>query len=128
MTLHTRILQMSCALALFGWQHMNAQPIEVFGGYTIGKMKPENDSNRATLNGWNSSITGYLTPRFGVTADFAGLYGAANPAVTLTDASVASTSVSSVTVRQYSFMAGPQFRLLRKERFESSIRALFGGA
>ncbi len=74
------------------------------------------------MHGWNTTITGYPAARFGITADFAGYYGDARTAAS--DSSGSPTS----GIHQYSFMAGPQFRLFRKERFETSLRAVFGGA
>jgi hypothetical protein len=111
---------MSCALALIGFQHMNAQSTEVFGGFTTGQMKPEG-TDQPTMNGWNASFTRYVTPRFGITGDVAGYYGTAHP----TDSNGTSNPLD---LRQYSFMAGPQFRLLHTQRFDTSVRALFGGA
>ena len=122
MTFHFRMLLMSCAVALFGVQHAAAQSVEVFGGYTITNMRPEQTFNRTSMNGWNTSITGYPTSRFGITADFAGFY------TTVNSTSDASASSQAVSLRQYSFMAGPQFRLVRTKRFETSFRAIFGGA
>ena len=96
-----------------------AQSVEVFGGYFVANMKPENSAlNRTTMNGWNTSITGYPTSRLGFTADFTGSYANVRP----------TSSNSDISLHQYSYMAGPQFRLLRKEHFEISTKALFGAA
>src|SRR5687768_3861472 len=121
MSLHIRVLLTSCAFALLALQQASAQPIEIFGGYAVARMKPENESNRATLNGWNTSLTAYPLYRVGITADFAGYYGTANPVVTMNANSPGTTSVGPISVRQHSFMAGPQFRIIRKERFQTSF-------
>jgi len=113
MSFHTRLLLLFCALALVA----SAQPVEVFGGYTLGKMKGEPDSNRSTMTGWNTSVTGYATSRFGLTADVAGFYG-----------ELAANGAEPVSARLYSFTVGPQVRLFRRARFETSVRALFGAA
>jgi hypothetical protein len=128
MSFHVRVLLTSSAFALLTLQQAAAQPVEIFGGYAVARMKPETESNRATLNGWNTSITAYPTYRVGITADFAGYYATANPVFIVNGNSPSTAIVGPVSVRQYSFMAGPQFRLLRKERFETSFKALFGGA
>lgn len=121
MTISTRMLLMSCAALLFGTELTTAQSVEVFGGYFVANMKPENtDFNRTTMNGWNTSITGYPTSRLGFTADFTGSYANAQP--------LANGSLSDVSIHQYSYMAGPQFRVIRRERFETSFKALFGAA
>ena len=107
------------ALAICAAQIAAAQPLEVLGGYTIGKMKSDNYATHDTMNGWNTSIAGYPTSRLGIAVDMAGFYST----VQTTDG-----SLPAVTVRQYSFMAGPQLRLFRTRRFETSFRALIGGA
>ena len=112
-------------LATAGSQLLTAQTVELFGGYTATKMKPENSSHLA-FNGWSSSITGYPTKRFGLTADFAGVYGSVAPS--LSTSTGATTNMPSVNVRQYSFLAGPQIRLLTREKFSTSFRALVGAA
>ena len=117
MLFHSRMFLMSCTLALSSLPHLSAQSVEVFGGYTLGNIKPQETLNRNTTNGWNTSITGYPRSRFGLTADFAGAYATVN-----------NDGAPSVDARQYTFMAGPQVRLFRKERFETSVRALVGGA
>jgi hypothetical protein len=123
-----RALLLSGTLALLGLQQLTAQTYEVFGGYTLGKMKPEEDVNLSKMSGWNTSFTAYPVSRFGLTADFAGYYGDAHPTVTGSEASGSTVNNPAVALRQYSFMAGPQVRLMRRSRFETSFKALFGGA
>src|SRR5262249_20864527 len=89
-------------------------------------MRPERDANRNTMQGWDTSITAYPTNRFGVTADFSGFYGSLNP--TITSSTGATTTLSSVDLRQYSFLGGPQVRLFRTKHFNTSVRALFGAS
>jgi hypothetical protein len=124
MTFSTRMFLMSCAAVLFGTELMTAQSAEVFGGYFVANMKPENTSfNRTTMNGWNTSITGYPTSRLGFTADFTGSYANTQPL-----ANASSGSGADISIHQYSYMAGPQFRVIRRDRFETSFKALFGAA
>ena len=119
MTSPFRMFLMSCALSVVGCQWVAAQSAEVFGGYFVANMKPENSAlNRTTMNGWNTSVTGYPTSRVGFTADFTGSYAHIRP----------ESSTSEVSVHQYSYMGGPQVRLFRADRFETSARALFGAA
>ena len=127
MTFHTRAFLLSCA-ALLGAQLIAAQSVEVFGGYFVANMRPENSSlNRTTMNGWNTSVTGYPTSRLGFTADFTGSYANVRPPSSVSS-NAAAASLSDVGIHQYSYMAGPQIRLIRKERFETSVKALFGAA
>jgi hypothetical protein len=124
---HVRVLVTSSAFALLALQQATARPIEVFAGYRDAAMKPVNDSNRSTLSGWSSSITLYPLYRLGITADFAGYYGTTSPTL-VANGNGAMVSLAPVSTRQHSFMAGPQVRLLRKSRFETSFRALVGTA
>lgn len=94
-----------------------AQPVDLFAGFTMAKMTPANESLRTTLNGWNSSVTVYKFNRLGFTADVAGQYGSTN-----------SATYGTINVHQHSLMAGPQIRLLSRQRFETSFKALFGAA
>jgi hypothetical protein len=118
MTFRIRLLTI-CCLALVGLHSVNAADVDVFGGYSVTKMRPENKDHQNTMSGWNTSITAYATKRFGVTADFAGFYSTAPEALTNSD---------QVNIRQYSFMAGPQVRLFHAGRLSTSFRAVFGGA
>ena len=110
-------ITMSCALAALSLQLASAQSNELFGGFTVGKMRSDTNTFEPTMNGWNTSLTHYFTPRLGGTVDVAGFYGSVRPAPATQD----------ISLRQYSFMAGPQFRLLHRDRFDTSLKALFGG-
>jgi hypothetical protein len=94
-----------------------AQKFEAFGGYSVTRMKTEKDFEPANTHGWNASFTAYPTSRLGFTTDVAGYYS-----------TLGHGSDPAVSLRQYTFMAGPQVRILRKERFETSFHALFGAA
>jgi hypothetical protein len=117
MTFRIRLLTISC-LTLAGLQFAQAADVEVFGGYSFTQMRPQ-DQSKNTMSGWNSTITAYGTSRLGLTADFAGFYGTAPTTI---------TNGNEADIRQYSFMGGPQVRLLQKGRFSSSVRAVFGAA
>src|SRR5262249_41584082 len=112
-----RLLTISC-LTIAGLQFAQAADVEVFGGYAVTQMKPQDQSSN-TMNGWNTTVTAYATKRLGLTADFAGFYATAPTAL---------TNGNEADLRQYSFMGGPQVRLLQKGRFSSSVRAVFGTA
>jgi hypothetical protein len=116
------MLILTCALTTAGVHEMAAQSLELFGGFKFANMRPEQDYNSVTMNGWNASATLYPTHRVGLTADFAGYYGTAQAPVSIVP------SQPDVTVRQYSFMGGPQIRLIHKGAFETSVKALFGAA
>src|SRR5262249_47908142 len=115
-----------CMAAFAGLQGLQAADVEVFGGYSMTRMRPDNGSNNENMNGWNSSVTAYTWSRLGFTADFAGYYGTTSGAHGLADGVLVTAPNSDI--RQYSFMGGPQVRLFRTQRIETSFRALFGGA
>lgn len=77
---------------------------EVFGGYTWAG---------GNFHGWNSSVTGNVTKRFGIVADFSGHYG--------------SELEGSILVKQdsHSFLFGPRFAFRRK-RVSPFVYAVFG--
>jgi hypothetical protein len=77
---------------------------EVFGGYSYAG---------GNFHGWNSSVTGNVTRRFGVVADFSGHYG--------------NELAGPIRVKQdaHSFLFGPRFTS-RGKRLSPFVYALFG--
>jgi hypothetical protein len=124
----TRALLTIGALSLLALPEAQSATVDVFGGYTLTPVKPADDFGRTALDGWNTSVTLYPHPWLGISGDLAGFYGAARPANAAGGGSSAETSAPPVRVRMYSFTAGPQIRLFRSRRLESSFKALFGGA
>lgn len=82
-----------------------AQTTELFTGYSWLSLRPTATADRNNLNGWHTTLSYFPTRRLGLAADFGGNYG---------------------TLDQHSFLFGPQLRLLRRARIETSFRALFG--
>jgi opacity protein-like surface antigen len=80
------------------------QKAEVFGGYSWAG---------GNFHGWNASLTGNITKRFGIVADFSGHYG--------------SELDGSVLVHQdaHSFLFGPRFSF-RGNRLTPFVYGLFG--
>lgn len=77
---------------------------ELFGGYSWAG---------GNFHGWNASVTGNITKRFGIVADFSGHYG--------------SELDGSVLIKQdaHSFLFGPRFSF-RGKRLTPFVYALFG--
>jgi opacity protein-like surface antigen len=77
---------------------------EVFGGYTWAG---------GNFHGWNSSVTGNVTKRFGIVADFSGQYG--------------NELEGSILVKEdaHSFLFGPRFSF-RGKRLTPFVYALLG--
>lgn len=82
----------------------NVPKAEVFGGYSWAG---------GNFHGWNSSVTGNVTKRFGIVADFSGHYG--------------NELEGSILVKKdaYSFLFGPRFSA-RGKRLTPFVYALFG--
>lgn len=78
---------------------------EVFGGYSWAG---------ANFHGWNASVTGNITKRFGIVADFSSHYG--------------SELEGSILVKKYahSFLFGPRFSFRRGKRVTPFVYALLG--
>jgi opacity protein-like surface antigen len=78
--------------------------VELFGGYSWAG---------GNFHGWNSSVTGNVTKRFGIVADVSGQYG--------------SELEGSVRVKQdaHSFLFGPRFSF-RGKRLNPFLYALLG--
>ena len=78
--------------------------VEVFGGYSWAG---------GNFHGWNSSVTGNVTKRFGIVADFSGHYG--------------NEFEGSILVKQdaHSFLFGPRYSF-RGKKFTPFVYALFG--
>jgi hypothetical protein len=91
---------------------------DVFVGGSYMRAAAGPSLGSTNLGGWNVAVTHYFTPLLGFTADFDGDYGHAS----LSN----SQFVANPFVYQHLFLAGPQIRWIRKERFSSSIRLLAG--
>jgi opacity protein-like surface antigen len=92
------VLTLSSAMA------QEAPRAEVFGGYSWAG---------GNFHGWNASVTGNITKRFGIVADFSGHYGSEvdGPLLIHEDA--------------HSFLFGPRFAF-RGKRLTPFVYALFG--
>jgi hypothetical protein len=92
---------------------------ELFGGFGFTIANPETPLARQNMNGWVGSAAGYLNHWFGVGAEFSGQFGSipAPSGVTAPD----------LSFKEYSYLAGPQFRYLNTARVQSSFRLMVGG-
>lgn len=74
-----------------------------------------NDEPFKNLNGFNLAATAYLTPRFGLTADFSAHFKTENI-----------TSEVDARARSFNFLGGPQLRFTNSSRVTPFVRALAG--
>jgi len=100
---------------------------DLFGGVTLLRMKPGPDLARTGLAGWQAAVTLFpvagdgLVSRLGVAAEIV----QARRTPSLDDVQVPGTSVQFI---EHTFLVGPAFRIIRRERLTSNFRALFGVA
>lgn len=91
--------------------------IYVGGNYTRASTGLERDG--ANFGGWQAGSTHYFTPVWGLAFDALGIYGNAPQ-------SAAFNAFSEPQVRKHYFMAGPQIRWRRGNRWASSLRLVAG--
>jgi Outer membrane protein beta-barrel domain len=86
--------------------------VNIFGGYQFTHVALGHDINGFNLNGWNASLSGYLSRYFGVSADFSGNYG----------------SPFGVSNKTYTYLIGPVARFSNRSKMTPFGHVLFGGA
>jgi len=94
---------------------------EVYGGGGFTRFRPGGPLQHINESAWNGGFTDYLWGRIGLTADLRGYYGTAF--ITPNPYNIFKPSIS-----EYSFMAGPQYRFVRREHWAISAQALVGGS
>jgi hypothetical protein len=95
---------------------------EIYGGYTFTNANPEAPLPRTGMNGWNVGASGYATNWFGAGFEISGVFGSVDAP---TGSGVSGTALNT---KEYSYLVGPQFRFLDKERVQSSFKFMVGGA
>ncbi len=94
---------------------------EVYGGGGYTRFRPGGSLQHINESAWNGGFTDYLWGRTGITMDLRGYYGTAfippNP-----------YNIFRPSINQYTFMAGPQYRFVRREHWAISAQALLGGS
>ncbi len=93
---------------------------EVFGGWSYAKANPESTLPRSSMNGWVGSASGYANHWFGVGFEIAGQFGSI-------PAPSSASGAPNLSSKEYSYMAGPQFRFINKKQVQSSLRLMVGG-
>jgi hypothetical protein len=105
---------------------------EIAGGLGALRFEPGPLLRRDNQLEWTMNGTYYLTPAYGIVADVRGNYGDVklnNPTCTGVSPNVTCTpSIGAVhpLVTEYTFMAGPQWRFYRKEKYAISAHVLAG--
>jgi hypothetical protein len=92
---------------------------ELYGGFGFTIANPETPIARQNMEGWVGSATGFPREWFGVGVEISGQFGHIPAPSGIT--------APNLSFKEYSYMAGPQFRFLDKQRVQSSFRLLVGG-
>jgi hypothetical protein len=102
-------------------QDTYSHKFEVYGGGGFTRFRPGASLQHINESAWNGGFTDYLWGRLGLTADLRGYYGTAfippNP-----------YNIFKPSIDQYTFMAGPQYRFLRREHWAIGGQVLVGAA
>ncbi len=102
-------------------QDTYSHKFEVYGGGGYTRFRPGGPLQHINESAWNGGVTDYFWPRLGITVDLRGYYGTAF--ITPNPYNIFKPSIS-----EYTFMAGPQYRLVRREHWAISGQVLVGGA
>lgn len=94
--------------------------IPVTGGLTAGGTLVTPNRGRTDSIGWNSSMSFYFTPRFGLTGDVSGVWRRENQTY-LGEPYRAQLEI-------YNFLAGPQWRFVNASRWTPYVRGMAGVA
>jgi hypothetical protein len=102
-------------------QDTYSHKFEVYGGGGYTRFLPGAALQHINESAWNGGFTDYLWGRLGLTADLRGYYGTA---FTYTGP----YNIFKPSISEYAAMAGPQYRLVRREHWAISGQVLVGGA
>ena len=94
---------------------------EVYGGGAYVRFRPGQSLQQLNEGAWNLGFTDYFRPRLGLTADVRGYYG--NAYVGLNPYNIFTPSIS-----EYTFMGGPQYRIISRIHWAISGQVLAGAA
>jgi hypothetical protein len=102
-------------------QDTYSHKFEVYGGGGYTRFRPGGSLQHINESAWNAGFTDYLRGKLGVTVDLRGYYGTAF--ITPNPFNIFKPSIS-----QYSFMAGPQYRLVAREHWAIGAQVLAGAS
>lgn len=100
-------------------QDIYTHKFELYAGGGYLRFRAGDSLQKVTEAAWNVGITEYIRPRLGLTLDARGYYGTAYTYNNV-------FQIFKPSISQYTFMAGPQYRVTRGARFATSVRVLAG--
>jgi opacity protein-like surface antigen len=111
-----------------GYSNLQAEGIPSQERNQTNSFDDEVFGERAGLHGVNAEITGYVTPRFGLTGDFS--YNQRSRSFTGTGSGTAggAATTGEIDTRVFQFMGGPSVRFPNETRVTPFLRSLFGVA
>ena len=92
---------------------------EVGVGYSTLNLEPGVEFDKTRMNGWYGSFAGYYNEWMGMAVDVSNQYGKGTPRAGFGE-------TTSVDLTHWSYLFGPEVRVVRTERFAVAPRALFG--
>ena len=107
-----------------------SRKVEAAFGGGFFRFQPGQTLRRATQVDWAASGAYYFTPKYAVVGDIRGNYGDASlPNYTTVNGVFSpNNGVYHPLITEYTFMAGPQWRFYRKERYAVSAHVMGGMA
>src|SRR5579885_2895598 len=108
-------------LALAVASQLSAQnnKAEIYGGYVYANVNPIAPLPKQSANGWVGSITGYATSWFGFGGEISAVFGDVGQEV---------GGGRALHAKQYSYLFGPQFRVVDSAKVQTGVKVLLGGA
>jgi hypothetical protein len=92
---------------------------ELFGGYAYAKAYPDPNLPKQSMSGWVGSATGYAGRWFGASVEISAGFG---------NISAPGVQAPALHFKEYSYLAGPQFRFVDTKKMQTSLKVLIGGA
>ncbi len=102
-------------------QDTYSHKFEIYGGGGYTRFRPGDSLQHINESAWNGGFTDYFRGRLGITGDLRGYYGTAF--ITPNEFNIFKPSIS-----QYTFMAGPQYRIVRMEHWAVGVQGLVGAS
>ena len=93
---------------------------ELYGGYAYARAYPDPNLPKQNMSGWVGSATGYANHWFGASVEISGGFGSIS--------APANVTAPPLHFKEYSYLAGPQFRLVNTRKAQVGFKALIGGA
>jgi hypothetical protein len=118
---HFRVLSLGLLLSLAAVPQLGAQInplVELYGGYNYAKTTPQPAAPKTDLSGFVFGVSPFATKWFGATFELSKQYGTIGSS---------NATYANASIHESSFLAGPTFRVLNRDRVTASVKTLLGG-